>query len=194
MQFDIYKVSEKELVEGCLRRDRKAQKQLYDLYAPGMMGVCLRYMRDPMLAEDVLIQAFTRVFEKIGQYQGAGSLAGWIKTIVIREALGHIRKNQHLRFETDLDNADACGVISPQNHSLESEDLLRMVQDLPPGYRTVFNLFAIDGFSHKEIAEQLNISENTSKSQLSRARVFLQEKLTLYEYVKTQKGNDIATR
>ena len=194
MRFNIYRAGEQELIEGCLRGDRSAQQQLYDLYSPKMYALCCRYLRDPMQAEDALVTAFTRVLKKMDQYKGVGSLEGWIKTIVIREALAIIRKNQQFRMETDLENIDQQSVSQMQGDRLEQEDLLRMISELPTGYRTVFNLYAIDGYSHKEIAEQLNISESTSKSQLSRARIYLQEVLSRHEQVQTTTRNDIIAR
>ena len=194
MRFNIYRAGEQELIEGCLRGDRSAQQRLYDLHSPKMYALCCRYLRDPMQAEDALVTAFTRVLKKMDQYKGVGSLEGWIKTIVIREALAIIRKNQQLRMETDLENIDQQSVSQMQGDRLEQEDLLRMISELPTGYRTVFNLYAIDGYSHKEIAEQLNISESTSKSQLSRARIYLQEVLSRHDQIQTTTRNDIIAR
>ena len=194
MRFNIYRAGEQELIEGCLRGDRSAQQRLYDLHSPKMYALCCRYLRDPMQAEDALVTAFTRVLKKMDQYKGVGSLEGWIETIVIRESLAIIRKNQQFRMETDLENLDQLSVSQKQGDRLEQEDLLRMISELPTGYRTVFNLYAIDGYSHKEIAEQLHISESTSKSQLSRARIYLQEVLSRIEPVKTTTRNDIIAR
>ena len=165
MGFNIYRAGEKELINGCLSGDRSAQQKLYDVYSPKAYALCCRYLKDPMQTEDALVTAFTRIMKKINQYKGVGSLEGWIKTIVIREALTIIRKNQQLRLETDLDNMDQQAVMQIQSDPLEAEDLLNMISELPTGYRTIFNMYAIDGYSHKEIAEQLGISENTSKSQ-----------------------------
>jgi len=159
-----------------------------------MYAICCRYLKDKMQAEDALVTAFTRILKKISQYKGEGSLEGWIKTIVIREALAIIRKNQPLRLETDLENIDQQAVSQWQGDRLEQEDLLKMISELPTGYRTVFNLYAIDGYSHKEIAEQLNISESTSKSQLSRARIYLQDVLTRHEHIQIPTRNDITAR
>ena len=177
MRFNIYRAGEQELIEGCLRGDRSAQQRLYDLHSPKMYALCCRYLRDPMQAEDALVTAFTRVLKKMDQYKGAGSLEGWIKTIVIREALAIIRKNQQFRMETDLENIDQQSVSQMQGDRLEQEDLLRMISELPTGYRTVFNLYAIDGYSHKEIAEMLSISEGTSKWHVHEARKKLRESL-----------------
>ncbi|HEY9659182.1 MAG TPA: sigma-70 family RNA polymerase sigma factor [Allocoleopsis sp.] len=194
MRFNIYRAGEQEIIDGCLRGERSAQQKLYDFYSPKMYGICCRYLRDPMQAEDALVSAFTRILKKISQYKGEGSLEAWIKTIVIREALAIIRKNQPLRMETDLENIDQQAVSQLQSDRLEQEDLLRMISELPTGYRTVFNLYAIDGYSHKEIAEQLHISESTSKSQLSRARVYLQEVLTRHEHIQTTTRNESTAR
>lgn len=135
-----------------------------------------------MEAEDVLVTAFTKVFEKIDQFKSEGSFEGWIRRIVVNEALTWLRKNRSMYMETNLDKADFEPDYDKLSDHLETEDLLRMIQQLPTGYQIVFNLYAIDGYSHKEIAEQLNISENTSKSQLSRARVYLQKLLALQEW------------
>jgi len=194
MRFNIYRAGEQEMIEGCLRGERSAQQRLYDFYSPKMYAICCRYLKDPMQAEEALVTAFTRILKKISQYKGEGSLEAWIKTIVIREALANIRKNQQLRIETDLENIDQQAISQWQGDRLEQEDLLKMINALPTGYRTVFNLYAIDGYSHKEIAEQLNISESTSKSQLSRARIYLQQVLTRHEHIQITTRNDITAR
>src|SRR6187399_851488 len=141
MGFNIYRAGEKELINGCLRGDRSAQQKLYDVYSPKAYAICCRYLKDPMQAEDALVTAFTRILKKISQYKGEGSLEAWIKTIVIREALAIIRKNQQLRIETDLENIDQQAISQWQGDRLEQEDLLKMINALPTGYRTVFNLY-----------------------------------------------------
>jgi RNA polymerase sigma factor (sigma-70 family) len=177
MALHIHRANEQELLLGCLRGDPAAQQRLYQTYAPKMYTLCCRYLKDNMLAEDALVSAFTRILQRIHQFKGEGSLDGWIKTIVVREALATLRKNQHLRFQTDLDTIEAGSYSQPPDTTLETAELMIMISELPTGYRTVFNMYAIDGYSHKEIAEQLGISENTSKSQLSRARAQLQQRL-----------------
>jgi RNA polymerase sigma-70 factor (ECF subfamily) len=134
-----------------------------------------------MEAEDILVMAFTKVFEKIHQFKGEGSFEGWIRRIVVNEALTYLRRNKSLYLETDLAAAEREPDLNQLSHHLEAEDLLNLVAELPTGYRIVFNLYALDGFSHKEIAEELGISENTSKSQLSRARTVLQSRLLAHE-------------
>ena len=146
-----------------------------------MYPLCCRYVKDPDDAEDVLVIAFTHVLERISQFRGEGSLEGWIKRAVINEALSFLRKKKNMYMTLAIEDAETALVAYHDNDPLVAEDLLRMVGELPPGYRIVFNMYAIDGYSHKEIAEQLNISENTSKSQLSRARVYLQKLLALQE-------------
>jgi RNA polymerase sigma-70 factor (ECF subfamily) len=192
MGLTFYKAGDEDLVKGCIRADAYAQKRLYDLYSPKMYAICCRYLKDPMEAEDVLISAFTRILQKISQYKGEGSLEAWIKTIVIREALTSIRKS-HGVWEQSLENAG----FGPVEVSIDfqdpfhTEDLLKMIHGLPDGYRTVFNLYAIEGYSHKEIATMLHINENTSKSQLSRARACLKEMIAQQEQFKNNRTNDI---
>jgi RNA polymerase sigma factor (sigma-70 family) len=177
MQLKIYRTSESNLIQGCLKRDRNAQKHLYDLYSSKMYTLSYRYVRDPMDAEDILITAFTKVFDKIGQFKQEGSFEGWIRRIVVNEALTFLRKSRSMYVETDLDQADREPDYASLADHLVEEDLLKMIQELPTGYRVVFNMYALDGYSHKEIAEHLGITENTSKSQLSRARTYLQKLL-----------------
>jgi RNA polymerase sigma-70 factor (ECF subfamily) len=191
MEFKIYRAKEEELIKGCLRRDRAAQQQLFDLYSSKMYALCYRYVRHAMEAEDILVTAFTKVFDRIGQFKGEGSFEGWIRRIMVNEALTYLRKSRAMYLETDLEQADREPDYDKLSDHLEAEDLMKMIQELPAGYRLVFNMYAIDGYSHKEIAEQLGISENTSKSQLSRARVYLQKLLAETDWVSNQKiGND----
>jgi RNA polymerase sigma factor (sigma-70 family) len=166
------------LLKGCQKGDRKAQKQLFDYYSSKMYSICYRYLKDAMTAEDAMITGFTKVFEKIGQFKEEGSFEGWIRRIMVNESLTIIRKQRYMFVETDLEEAHPQLDFESIDHQLNAEDLLAMIAELPHGYRVVFNLYAIDGYTHQEIATQLGISENTSKSQLSRARVHLQKKLS----------------
>ena len=186
MEFKIYRAKDDELIKGCLVRERNAQKLLYDTFSPKMYALCHRYVKDSMEAEDVLVTAFMKVFDKIAQFKNEGSFEGWIRKIVVNEALAHLRKNRSMYLETDLEQADREPNYDHLSNHLEVEDLMKMVKELPTGYRIVFNLFAIDGYSHKEIAEQLGISENTSKSQLSRARLHLQKLLVQNDWMANQ--------
>lgn len=190
MEFKIYRAREEELIKGCLGRDRAAQQQLFDLYSSKMYALCYRYVRHAMEAEDILVTAFTKIFERIDQFKGEGSFEGWIRRVVVNEALTHLRKSRTMYLETELEQADREPDYGQLSDHLEAEDLMNMIQELPAGYRLVFNMYAIDGYSHKEIAEQLGISENTSKSQLSRARVYLQKMLTKYDWSNQKISND----
>jgi RNA polymerase sigma factor (sigma-70 family) len=190
MEFKIYRAKEDELIEGCLRRDRVAQQQLYDLYSSKMYGICFRYVKDSMVAEDILVGAFTKIFERLGQFKHEGSFEGWIRKIMVNEALTHLRRTRTMYLETELEKADREPDYNKLSDHLEEQDLLNMIHQLPAGYRVVFNMYAIDGYSHKEIAEQLGISENTSKSQLSRARVYLQKMLAQHDWEYTSKINN----
>ena len=193
MEFKIYNAREHELIDGCRKGDKLAQKNLYETYSSKMYTVCYRYVRNRMEAEDILISAFTRIFEKIGQFREEGSLEGWIRRIIINESLSFLRKNQAMYLETDLEQADRELNYEHLNNNLEAEDLLNMISELPDGYRVVFNMYAIDGYTHREIATRLGISENTSKSQLSRARVYLQHMLAQYEDEAKKINNESAT-
>ena len=183
MQFKIYRAKEDQLIQGCLRRDRSAQKLLYDTYSSKMYGLCYRYVKDSMEAEDVLVTSFMKVFEKIEQFKHEGSFEGWIRRIVVNEALTCLRRNRSMYLETELDHVDYDPNYKQLSDHLEAEDLMELVKALPTGYRIVFNMYAIDGYSHKEIADSLGISENTSKSQLSRARTYLQKLLKEQEWM-----------
>ncbi len=130
-----------------------------------------------MEAEDVLVMAFSKIFDRIGQFKGEGSFEGWMRKVAVNEALGYLRKNKNMYLETDIEAADREPDYSQLDSQLETEDLMKMIEGLPTGYRIVFNMYAVDGYSHKEIAAYLSISENTSKSQLSRARALLQRNL-----------------
>lgn len=171
------KMNEEQLVKKCLEKDTLAQKQLFEFYSRRMMGVCLRYSQDGEEAQDVLQMGFIKVFEKLDMYNFKGSLEGWIRKIIVNTALDNIRKNKKFMNDVEMDKVD----YQLHNHTenavekLSAQDLLKIIQGMPPGFKTVFNMFAIEGYSHKEIAEELNISVNTSKSQYSRARAHLQK-------------------
>ena len=177
MELEIYRATEVQLIERCKKRDRHAQKRIYEQYSSKLFALCCRYIKERMVAEDVLITSITKIFEKIDQFTGEGSFEGWMKRIVVNESLTYLRKNKSMYLEMDIKAADS----EPDYHKLESqlgeEDLMKLIEELPSGYRIVFNMYAIDGYSHKEIAVQLGINESTSKSQLSRARTMLQRNL-----------------
>ena len=166
-----------QIIQGCKDKQGKAQHQLYELVAGRMMGVCLRYAKDDEEAKDLLQEGFIKVFQQIDAFRGEGSFEGWIKKIFINTALESIRKRKLLTQPLE-DEEDASDNFLIQENKLEAKELLQMIRKLPASYRVVFNLYAIEGFNHREIAQQLNITEGTSKSQYARARQFLQKMLT----------------
>lgn len=179
LNTESMKMSDEQLVKKCLEKDTLAQKHLFDMYSKKMMGVCLRYSKDSDEAQDVLQIGFIKVFEKLDLYNSTGSLEGWIRKIIVNTALDNIRRNKKFMNDIELEkvdyqlhnyNEDAVDVLSAQ-------DLLGVIKKMPTGFRTVFNMYVIEGYSHQEIAEELTISVNTSKSQLSRARAYLQKVL-----------------
>ena len=177
MRFQIYRAKENELIEGCKKHDRHAQEALFEHFSGKMHALCCRYVEGKMEAEDVLVMAFSKIFERIHQYKGDGSFEGWIRKVIVNESLSYLRKNKNMYLETDIEAADREPDYGQLENQLEAEDLMKMIDMLPTGYRIVFNMYAIDGYSHKEIATHLGINENTSKSQLSRARALLQRNL-----------------
>jgi RNA polymerase sigma factor (sigma-70 family) len=190
MDYQIYRTVDQQALEGCKRKDRHAQRFIYEHFSGKMYALCCRYVKDKMEAEDVMVIAFTKVFERIGQFKGDGSFEGWVRRIMVNESLTYLRRNKSMYLETDIEAADREPDYGSLQNELEAEDLRKLIADLPTGYRIVFNLFAIDGFSHQEIAEQLGITESTSKSQLSRARAFLQKRLIELEGVGAYKETD----
>ena len=159
------------LITGCLNQDPQAQRRVYERLSPKMYAVCLRYVRDADDAQDILLKSFMKAFEHIKKFRQEGSFEGWVRRIVVNEALMFLRKHQTMQVAVDLEEATALS--TPPSTNLEADDLLHLVQQLPLGYRTVFNLYSVEGYSHAEISEQLGISEGTSKSQLSRAKEML---------------------
>ena len=171
-------MTDEELVKGCISSNPAAQRLLFERFSRKMMGVCLRYADRSEEAEDMLQNGFIRVFEKIETFKGTGSLEGWVRKIMVNESLTYLRKNKAMKMNIDID--DAKYVIPGNTHvgeTMNEKDLLKMIQQLPMGFRTVFNMYAIEGYTHKEIAEQLGITEGTSKSQYSRAKTHLQNML-----------------
>ncbi|MFL1685084.1 MULTISPECIES: RNA polymerase sigma factor [Bacteroidales] len=171
-------MDEIQLIKGCKENKPKAQKELYETYARKMMAVCLRYTNDRESAQDLLQDGFIKVFTAIGTYSGNGSFEGWMRKIFVNTALEYLRKNDILRETVDIDSPDT--LKEPDYSALEkisADELMELVRELPTGFRTVFNMFAIEGYSHKEIGEALGINESTSRSQFTRAKKLLQKKL-----------------
>ncbi len=169
------------LLEGCRKGDRKAQENLYKTLASRMMGVCMRYAKDTFEAEDVLQMGFVKVFQKVSEFRGEGSFEGWIRRIMVNTAIESYRKNLRNLNVVDIDEVYDQPQSTFDMSGLELKDLLKLVQQLSNGYRLVFNMYVIEGYSHKEIAGQLGITEGASKSQLSRARAILKEKIIKME-------------
>ncbi|HEY1008895.1 MAG TPA: RNA polymerase sigma factor [Daejeonella sp.] len=169
------------LLEGCKKGDRKAQEHLYKMLAPKMMGVCMRYAKDTYEAEDILQLGFIKVFQKVAEFRGEGSFEGWIRRIMANSAIESYRKNLRTLNVIDIDEVHDQPQSTFDMSGLELKDLMKLVQQLSNGYRLVFNMYVIEGFSHKEIAKELGISEGASKSQLSRARSILKEKILKME-------------
>lgn len=180
-------MTDAQLLEAILRQDAKAQRLLYERFARKMFGVCLRYTKTKAEAEDYLQDGFLKVFQKLSSYKGEGSLEGWIRRVIVNTCLDHIRQQKvHWNeLEAVHEPAENAKVLE----KLQASDLLDIIRQLPPGFRTVFNLFAIEGYTHKEIAEMLNISEGTSKSQYARARMSLVEKVN---NIQQEKGLETA--
>ncbi len=174
-------ITEEELIADCRKGKASAQRSIYDRLAPKMLGVCLRYIKDREEAEHVMIGGIVKVFEKLDQFKGEGSFEGWVRRIVVNDCLMYIRKNRNMSLETDIDSVVESPNFGAIDDFLQAEDLMKLIDELPIGYRTVFNLYAIEGYNHAEIAKMLGINENTSKSQLSRARKWLQSRLSEIE-------------
>ncbi len=169
------------LLDGCKKGDRKAQESLYKLLASRMMGVCMRYAKDRFEAEDILQMGFVKVFQKVPEFRGDGSFEGWIRRIMVNTAIETYRKNLRSLNVVDIDEVYDQPQSTFDMSGLELKDLLRLVQELSNGYRIVFNMYVIEGYSHREIADELGITEGASKSQLSRARAILKEKILKME-------------
>ena len=174
-------MEEQLIIDACVRGESWARKRVYELYAPTMMSLCLRYVGDYETARDLLQDGFIKVFTRIDSYSNKGIFAGWIYRIFVTTSLEYLRKTDALRSAADI--ADYSEQLKDVDVSvldrLSEDDLMDCVKKLPPGYRTVFNMYAIEGYSHKEIAEMLGISVETSKTQFLRARKALQKSVKL---------------
>jgi RNA polymerase sigma-70 factor (ECF subfamily) len=161
---------------------RDAQKLLFDRYAGKMLSICKRYFDNTEEAEDALQEGFIKVFEKLHQWQGSGALGGWIRTVMINTALTHLRSSKKWKDSTDLEAAeDLTSDDMDALASMNADELLQLIASMPSGYRTVFNLFALEGYAHKEIAEMLGVSENTSKTQYLKSKDWLKKNLLKQE-------------
>ena len=174
-------MTEKELIQGCLNQDRKAQELLYEQLSPRMLEVCKRYVKSALNAEDVMVEGFFKSFTKIEQYGDKGSFEGWVRKIMVNESLMFLRKRKPTENAYESRESDAKQMLNIQDE-LEARDILNLLDQLPNGYRTIFNLYVIEGFKHREIAEKLSISINTSKSQLILAKKKMRELLIKNNY------------
>ncbi len=170
--------AEHELISGCLNQEPVSQEKFYRQFAAKMFGICLRYAVNPMEAEDMLQCGFIHIFSRLHQFRFEGSLEGWVKKIIIHTAVNYCRKQAKFQLEVELKEDCLEATISEDALSvLSTKDLLAIVQGLPTGRRTVFNLYVIEGYCHREIGEMLGISEGTSKSQLHRAKASIRKYL-----------------
>jgi len=180
-ETDVKDLNEQDLIALCKNNDRKAQKVLYDMFSPKMFALCHRYLGNRQAAEDTLQEGFITVFAKIGSYSGEGSFEGWVRKIFVNTALMNLRKNDVLKQTEDIDTAFGVSDSTPSTvQDISFKELIKLIATLPPGFRTVFNMFVIEGYNHKEIGQALGISEATSRSQLQRARTLLQKKIKEY--------------
>jgi len=184
-------------VQLCLNGNAPAQKQFYERFAGRMLGVCYRYAGNMHEAEDLLQEGFIRAFHHLKSFRGEGSLEGWLRRIMVTTALNFLKREKHLREQLELSHAseeaaEALDILK----QLETQEVLNLIQQLSPGYRAVLNLFAIEGFSHKEIGEMLGINESTSRSQFTRARQLLKKKIEehfsfVIHHERTQSGKGV---
>ncbi len=173
------------LVQRCYQGESFAQKKIYEKYFGLLMGICLRYSKEREEAKDILQEGFIKIFSNIKKFEDSKSLENWMKTVVINTAIDRYRKKISEPYQVTMEEADEPSIAAEVYEELDQQALLNAMQQLPEGYRAIFNLYVIEGFSHKEIAEKVGINEGTSKSQLAKARNMLKEKLS--EYFPTDK-------
>jgi len=180
-------MSDQQIIEGCAKHDRKAQQVLYDKYSRFLLGICLRYASDKAEAEDILQESFLKIFFNIKNFSGTGSFIGWLRKVAVNTSITHYHKNLKYRYHVDIEDyvSAETGVSSFEEDFFTSEELYRVLNELPTGYRMVFNLYAVEGYKHKEIAEILGIDTNTSKSQYSRAKAVIRDKLEVLGKLKS---------
>lgn len=174
-------ISETDLINGCIRGDRQMQEELYNRFAGKMYAVCLRYANNAEDAQDLLQDGFVKVFRNLHRFRAEGSFEGWIRRVFINSSIEHFRKKSLQLSKVSEKEEETIGDTDTSAlDNLAEKDIVKLIQELSPGYRTVFNLYVVEGYSHREIGEKLGISEGTSKSQLARARSILQKKVAQY--------------
>lgn len=170
--------SENQIIEGCVKCNRKAQKMLFDKYSPVLFAICLRYSKNREEAEDVLQEGFVKIYSNIKQYKGNGSFEGWLKKIMVNTAISNYRNSLKYYYHEEIgDLSEDISDEGEPEYEYSFADLMRIINELPDGYRVIFNMYVIEEYKHKEIAEILDIDVGTSKSQFSRAKKMLQKKL-----------------
>lgn len=171
---------EQKLIKACMRNDRTAQKALYDRFAPFMMAIAIRYVGDDDTAQDVVQEAFIKVFSSLNQYTAKGSLEGWVRRITINSALEYMRSKNIFNSIDDDEVTQIPTMNTSAIEKISADELMDIIASLPTGYRTVFNMYAVEGYSHKEIAQIMGIQESSSRSQYIRAKLLIQKKLEKY--------------
>jgi RNA polymerase sigma factor (sigma-70 family) len=178
MAARVIPFSEAHMIDGCRRQDRNCQRQLYESYFQTMSWLCLRYLKDPDLVEDIVHEGFLKVFQRIDSFEGKGSLEGWVKRIMVNCCLDHLRKTKRMPTQVELDQiAEPDPGLSPQS-SMEADQIMDVVNSLSPLLRVVFQMNVVEGYPHKDIAEQLGIQESTSRAYLTEAKKKLRTTLS----------------
>ena len=171
-------MDEESLIASCIKGNQMAQKTLFDSFSPKFFSLCLRYMNSTDDAQDVLQDGMVKIFTKLPEYSGKGSFEGWMRRIIVNTCLDQIRKNQKLKLDVSIDKEEyKLSMNANILENLSVNELMEEIKKMPPGYRVVFNMFAIEGYSHQEISEKLGVKESTSKSQYFRARAYLKERI-----------------
>lgn len=166
------------LIGKVKKGNRKAQHELYELFAPKMLSVCRQYLKKDELAEEVMLSGFLKVFTRLSSYKNEGSFEGWIRRIMVNEAISQLRRDKMLQFDEEREIENSSDHVAYIETELEVKEIQRLIDSLPEGYKTVFVLYAVEGYKHSEISELLKISESTSKTQLFKARKMLQKLVT----------------
>lgn len=176
-------ITESLLIELCLKNDRKAQKQLFELFAGKMVFLCRRYARSEQEAEDFAQEGFIKVFKNLQQFNNQGSFEGWMRRIMVNTCLKNLQRKYVTHEIPGVEEFHHTQIIPEIFSKLSVDELMKLINQLPDGYKTVFNLFAIEGYSHKEIGEMLGVGESTSRSQLAKARRILQKKVLVHQKI-----------
>ena len=189
-------INEEQLIKRCIRRERSAQKLLFETYSGILLGICMRFVKDKAEAEDILQEGFLKIFLNIRDFTARGSLVNWMKKIMVNTAITYYHKTKKHYNQADIEEVQEVGIVGYkwENADFTSEELLKVINDLPEGYKIVFNLYAIEGFKHKEIAALMDIDINTSKSQYSRAKKLIRKRLGELSREKVSREEDVADR